>query len=327
MARELYTNIAARAEADGTLKALSNVRVTVNLAGTASVATIYRDKTSGSQGPLSSSGATGTNPFVTGASGLIAFWSEVQELDVVLHDITVPARIADVTYGWSPLSAAVGGIPANRITADGGLPLGSLSAAIVRQDVPLGGVIDWWRPSTSFDAGSGAGNPPPGFEICDGRSIIQANHDFGAIGTIALPNLVDKFILGADITKANGVAGHDANGGGTSPGIGGTGGAHAVTLSGTQSGVPDHEHHMESADLGSGSARPALQTSGGKAHVLGHGTGSGSTSTLQPRLSSGAFFYGIGVGGVAGGAAAAAAGHNNIPAYVGLLKIMKVKRS
>jgi hypothetical protein len=56
-------------------------------------------------------------------------------------------------------------------------------------DVPLGTVIAWWRPASSIPV-------PNGWAICDGQSVID--HSFPLDASITLPDLRNKFIIGAD---------------------------------------------------------------------------------------------------------------------------------
>lgn len=115
MARDIYSDIVGLAGVGGAVSALSNVQVTVynvNADGTrGSVATIYQGRTAGTTGPTSRSGATGTNPFTTGASGAIEFWADAGEYEVRLRDLNVAARIADQSLYWEATPAVDGGIP------------------------------------------------------------------------------------------------------------------------------------------------------------------------------------------------------------------------
>ena len=355
MARGIYTNVIAKADAAGLLSALSNVQVTVRLTSNGSIATIYRARTGATQGPTPGSGATGTNPFTTGASGTAEFWLDAGEYDIQVHDLQAPPRVADYTLGFQCVPAAAAGIPSALVAADAGLQLGAFSAAIMRQYVPLGTVIEWWRPSSSFDAGGGAGNPPPGWEICDGRSIAEANHDFGAIGAVALPDLRNAFVLGADISKAHGAsATANSNSATAGPGITGAGGAHSINMT-----LPSHKHGvgtLTTAAAGShhhGTITGAddrnhthaytftqtydLNAQGGlvqavNADYIGTQTGGESTNHWHSISSDGS--HGHTMQGEIGNTASSSgdssynAGAQDLrPRYVGLLKLMKVKRS
>lgn len=84
----------------------------------------------------------------------------------------------------------------------------SLISGLNYNDVPLGTVICWWRPSSSIEI-------PDGWAPCDGRTIAKANHSFGVVGQITLPDLRNKFVVGADPTVpgVNAVDGYALEGG------------------------------------------------------------------------------------------------------------------
>lgn len=82
--------------------------------------------------------------------------------------------------------------------------------------VPVGTVIAWFRPSALTGL-------PSGWLVADGSTVLDANHDFAEATSITLPDLRNKFILGA-ATSGTGT------GTGTPPAIGGVGGAHVVNL-------------------------------------------------------------------------------------------------
>lgn len=318
MARDLYQNTVVQAQADGTLKALGSVQVYVYLPGTQTVATIYAARTGVT---------TLANPILTGSTGAVEFWAEAGEYDVRFLDTQAPARIPDTTKGWNSVPGADGGLPTAKLAADGGLVLAHQGGAIQRQQLPLGAVIDWWRPNNTVDVGGGAGNPPPGFVICDGQAVLQANHDFGAIGTINVPDLRNQFVVGADIAKADGTAGTT----GAAPGIRGAAGGHSVN-------VPAHYHGKGNLNItGGGVHHHEIQgsqftNSGGLSFRLQMiGTDSSFISTYDVSVngahthSSADFSGSVGAtGGVNGDVAISL---DNRPAHVGLLKIIKVKRS
>lgn len=66
--------------------------------------------------------------------------------------------------------------------------------------VPLKTVIAWYGDLTTGTT------PPEGWEICDGRTLNTSQQDIvGSSWT--LPDLRNKFIIGATLTKGDGVAG------------------------------------------------------------------------------------------------------------------------
>lgn len=173
---------------------------------------------------LRSNGGGIANPF-NADDGYISFWANPGAYDVRMEDQSVPARFAARTVGFDAVSGDVGGIPLEQVGAD-----------IARQMVPIGSVIDWWRPVPP--SGSPAMTVPSGFEICDGRTIVSGQHDFGFAANATLPDLRNKFILGADHQLAD----LSAGGAATSPGIGGAGGAHSKLIDHTEAPVPAHGH-------------------------------------------------------------------------------------
>lgn len=94
---------------------------------------------------------------------------------------------------------------------------------------PLGEVITWWRPTTATPL-------PEEWVPCDGRQLTAPNHDFAGGGTITVPNLINKFVLGAS-TGATGT------GPTTPPAIGQSGGSNVANLSHTHT-VP-HGHTVD----------------------------------------------------------------------------------
>jgi hypothetical protein len=231
--RDHYMSTVTSVDGTGTLKALSGVQVFVYLPGTTTTATIYSGKTGAS---------TKANPILTDATGLIEFYAEYGEYDIKFADTTVPARIATKTVSWNAVSAADGAIPTAKIGQDNGLGLATLADDVNRQMLPIGAVIDWWRPTSSFPV-------PDGFEIPLGQTINPDSHDFDTGGPIVLPDLRNKFILGADPYKANGTNSTVGNGTAASggahpnaPGIAGTGGSNAAKDLTHQHSVPGHRH-------------------------------------------------------------------------------------
>ena len=200
------------------------------------------------EGPTSTSGAkipdTATNnPFRTGPSGNIEFWAEgPKEIDVFIHD-TIPSpqnRIVDRKFGWNATAVGPESLPTSMLVKDAGLTLQRLAPDVMRQFAPIGTVIDWWRPSSAVAV-------PPGYVICDGQQVLAADHEFPAphAGTnINVPDLRNTFILGADPTKAHAAGAGQGNPPVNAPGIAGTGGSNAAKDLRHGHGVPgvDHVH-------------------------------------------------------------------------------------
>lgn len=89
--REQYSDVVVRSEPDGTLKAVADIEVSVFIAGTTDLATIYNSREGVSQK---------INPFLTTAGGEVAFWVEPGAYDVSFVDTELPARISEKTIGF-----------------------------------------------------------------------------------------------------------------------------------------------------------------------------------------------------------------------------------
>jgi hypothetical protein len=361
-ARSNYRDVVGIADAaDGNrFKTLANVQVEVRNPGTVVKATIYGSRNPADLTPLA-------NPLTTDATGIINFWAEVGEYDLFFHDTVGPARIADQTIGWSAVSPVTKGIPTAALRDDAAIGFTSLGADTMRQHVPIGSVIDWWRPFSTYDAGAGAGNAPPGYEICDGHTVAAGSHDFGGGSPITLPDLRNKFVIGADIAagKADGTA--STAGDGTAafnaqhpnaPGIRGVGGANATrNLNHTHSFAHTHGvagvDHLHSVGSYSGQGHYHQITGGTGYEQFGSSYAGGgdqfTNSIATPHAHSMDFGSGgdsaHGVTGASGAADRSLATTTNSqsttttagdtssaaadmrPSHYGLLKIMKVRRS
>lgn len=349
---------------------------------------IYSDR---SAGTLTNDGSQETED-----NGLIEFWATPGEYRI---EITDPlSRIGNKSITWNSVPGWNGGIPGDFISNDNELDLATVGVDIRRQFVPIGAVLDWWRPDSSVAV-------PDGFVVCSGGTVTSANHDFGTGESITTPDLRNKFILGASLTTANNNNGDAAS---NSPTIGGTGGSntardlththttyahnHAlVTASGRAiftntiyafSGTPanyTHQHTMYEPSVGEATDRSIMyrvkssssyiqtgfvqttniaDNSGGGTSYNGYRVDMGTTDytnnatqTITPAGSIAVASGGNGsISGKAGLAADAVvsgttikdgdannatsaatanitAAHDFRPQYVGLLKIMKVKRS
>lgn len=183
---------------------------------------------------------------------------------------------------WDPASASWETIPAIEGPQGPQGPQGPAGPA----GVPVGAPIPWLVAVI-----------PGGYLEFNGQAITQAAQPilFGLYGA-NLPDLQNRFLMGAS---------------GAHP-VGELGGQDAVTLTSAQSGMPDHEHHMQGLNLGG--APPATVGNAGKTLISGRG-GAGSASSLPAPVASSGFFYGIGVAGAVGGAKNAGASHENKPLY------------
>jgi len=287
----------------GVIKALAGVKVSVVPRGAVdvinSLVDIYQaDAPNLTQGPDPKTGASGTNPFITNASGSVRFWADgPAEYDIVFEDTDVPMRVND-RVGWNSSPAKVGSIPTATLKVDAGIPLGMLATPVIQTLVPIGAVIDWYRPSTAVQV-------PLGFKICDGTAVPSGQHDFvGHPGGFNLPDLRNVFILGADVNKADavtytgGVAFYDSKN--NAPGIRGESGSNKHVLSKAQ--LPNHSHNYnDKYATNSGTLKSAAGT---QSSVDGLAADNYETGTIGNDEA-----------------------HNNMPLYYGLLKIMKVKRA
>lgn len=274
MSRDCYETTVALPDATGVLKALAGVKVSVVPRAAQdvpnSLVDVFVSDTGATRGPDPKCGATGTNPMTTSASGAIRFWAEgPYEYDLVFEDTQAPARIAD-RVGWNAVPAKAGSIPTSFLAEDAGITQKMLGPVVVRQQVPIGCVIEWWRP-----AASGAAVPyPDGFEVADGHAVTQ--HDFpGITGGIAVPNLQNVFILGASTNKADGAGAAQTNAATDGPGIRGPGGSNAGRnlAHGHTTPQADHWHYFDVPNhyhLAGALTTADHLHSGGSLYVNGH---------------------------------------------------------
>lgn len=364
--RDIYETTVTASGAGGALVPMAGVLVYVvprgGVEADVNQVTVFQSDVGITQGPDPKSGATGVNPFTTGATGAVRFWANgPAELDLIFKDTVAPARIDD-RVGWNAMPAHLGSIPTSMLAEDGGLKLAHLAEEIKRQQMQVGMVDDFWRPASSVP-------PPAGFEICDGHQVNS--HDFpGIAGPINVPDLRNVFILGADPTKAHGAGATVGNGPANAPGIAGVGGSNAARSFAHGHGVPgvDHLHlttapdHLHGAGaLYTGNHSHGVSVTGntgngnrGQPFQLGGGAEAGAylNHSHGVAASGGTDLAGnIGVGGTTGAADRSLAAWSGAadrslntatnsttwtggdpsgdfrPAFVGLLRIIKVKKS
>lgn len=142
---------------------------------------------------------------------------------------------AHLAANWDKADAIFGG------PSSGEWPVGGIHGEIQRASdgaIPLGMIFPWYRPSLAVSL-------PTGYVVVDGSTLNSTQHDFPGGGDVTIPDLRNRFVLGADPEKAIGTAGssvgsllaHDVDG---APGPQGVGGANAVTLEADQ--LPKHSH-------------------------------------------------------------------------------------
>ncbi len=232
---------------------------TVNIRGGA-LATVYA---------ASTGGTTVANPITLTAEGRIDGWLDDGSYDIQISGtgITTYTQPLEIVNG-----AAINAFDGARINA-GSVATAALAnlavtgAKIALQTVtkdkldpnvlPIGTIIPYWRPTNSHPL-------PTGWLECNGATVIAANHDFTGGTTITLPDLRNKYMLGADSSKAIGTAGTVNNLVTGAPGVstGGdtnAGGAnvrdltHTHTISHTHDfththSMPDHTHTFSTPD-------------------------------------------------------------------------------
>lgn len=325
MAREIFQDTMSQADPDdGILRALAGIEITVYPGGTVVGGTpsddpvpIYQSRTGGAQGPAPEAAASGgPNPFVTGITGAVEFWLDAGFYDINIRDSQVPARIPTRVLQWNAVAAVEGGIPGSwigRPGGDTGVDIEALGDSVLRQSVQIGQVIQWWRPDSSVPL-------PEGFEPADGATISVDQHDFPVAGPITLPNLRNKFVLGADHTKADATAAVNGDGSANAPGIRGAGGSQTHTLTHDQSGVNGngsttnsgvHSHQVQAVGVNPGGGGLTWTTGNELASFFqSTDTFSNPSAHSHPLTARGAD-----------------AAHNNTPAYIGLLMLIKVRRA
>lgn len=363
MARDVFQMTLSQPDpVTGVMKALSGIRISAFKRGTTDLATIYQRPIGATQGPTPEAGATGgPNPFATGVSGSAEFWADGPvEYDVEVVDTQAPARIPPRSgagaIGWNAFAAAPASVPTSILALDSGLTLGSLAADVFRQMAQIGQVIEWWRPAASVPV-------PLGWVICDGQQIPAGQHEFVGMTAQAInvPDLRNVFILGADPTKPQSQGANQGNAPTDGPGIAGTGGSNAAMNFAHGHGVPgiahlhagvDHLHGVGSLYTGTHGHGTTQAYVSGHNRVFGPAYGGGEAAAFANSVSQ---LYGaidavgnIGIGGTTGAADRALTtgandrslntatnsttwtadpGSDIRPRFVGLLRIMKVRRA
>jgi len=147
-------------------------------------------------------------------------------------------NVDDVTANLNALRNAVNAVDASQIVA-GSVGVAELANTIYQRLIPLGTILDWYPPAAAVAPFTSS--LPAGFVACTGQAWSSVPNELGYT-TGNLPNLVDKYAIGADPTFARGLAAtHNILGGAqTATGLGG--------LAGQNKGVnylPEHTHQLD----------------------------------------------------------------------------------
>ncbi len=201
--------------------------------------------------------------------------------------------------------------------------------------VPIGTVVDWYRPRPDFPV-------PPGWEICDGRTVSDPGSPLDGQPT---PNLVGRFVRGL----SPGAMTPTAFGGGTPTPLPDQGGAGAYQYSHSHSltmqvSIPNHTHaiseggsHDHMAHLGGadGHTTSFHQQVHQTPNYLAFGMlGFGNTCTHDYPVhvkSNGSHDHGGATGatalstGVSGSTDPDSSPIPTLPPFVGMLKIVRVR--
>lgn len=191
MARELFTTTVTWADT-ADKDANNNARLKTAANATWSVLAVASDGSTSSPTVYGSrTGASTASTGTTNSTGTVEFWAEPGEYKITITDASGQSRFSPKDIYWNSGAIQPGNLSGDLISNDSRLDLATVGADVLRQAVPIGAVLDWFRPASTIPV-------PSGFEIADGRSILAANHDFGTGTTVVLPDLRNTFIVGAD---------------------------------------------------------------------------------------------------------------------------------
>jgi hypothetical protein len=276
----------------------------VNIRG-GGVATVYQDATT----------STPVSPLLSNAAGRFDGWLDDGSYDIQItgSGITSYTQALEVVNGAAinafQGSRLVTGTVAGTALANLGVTGAKIATQTITRDkldanvIPIGTIIQWWRPSNSHAI-------PTGWLECDGSSVIAANHEFTGGGTINIPDLRNKYVLGANSATAYNTAGTatDANtgapgvtaGGNSSNSAGGSstqsaGGSNTLNLNHRHSmphdhnyshshGTADHTHHASLPDHTHGfqAKSVAWDSGGGALYGIAYSTSTGGVNWRAP---------------------------------------------
>lgn len=156
---------------------------------------------------------------------------------------------SDLTQNWDTLDGIIGIPSSGDWPPTTGIDGGIYNEVLLLQDerTPIGTVVAWFRPN-------GATSIPTNWHACDGTTLTSSFHDFPGGGSVTLPDLRNRFILGADASDANGAAAAnvgdatiDTSSG--APGPQASGGSNKIVQSISQ--MPSHTHTFAGNPLNS----------------------------------------------------------------------------
>lgn len=107
---------------------------------------------------------------------------------------------ADLANNWDTLDGIIGIPSGSNWPPSTGVDGGIYKEVALLQDerTPIGTIVSWFRPSDSIAI-------PTNWHVCDGTVLTTGQHNFpGISGSVTLPDLRNRFILGADSTLTSG---------------------------------------------------------------------------------------------------------------------------
>lgn len=147
------------------------------------------------------------------------------------HNHTAGSGAIITTPAIEDLAITTGKLAGSSVTtakiADNSVTKAKMDRAYVH---PLGSIMPWWRPSPLSAI-------PEGWVVAKGQTLTSSEHDFAGGGSITLPDLRNKFLLGAD-TEDTGTSTS------TPPAISQAGGSHEKDTSHSHT-IDPHSHDVD----------------------------------------------------------------------------------
>lgn len=292
MPRAAFNDTIASIAADGTLKAISNVRVEVRSVVDSSLAMLWSDRND--TAPAAEIGLA----LITGPDGLVRFFAEGGEYAITYTDLSGQNRIqSPQTFGWDA-------VPGSQNPEALGFQLGDIKLSSQNQDHGRWLRMDG-RELTQAEIAGALSLTSPDVQNFVNYMGTGSSSKYGAAASskVKLPDARRRAWIGAgamgDITPT-------PPAGTTARALGASGGAEQVTLSKAQSGMPSHAHtasqpshtHIASQTAHSHTADQAPHNHGGATGSGGshnhwfsgnklHNTASGGSGTRVIDLTGG----------------------------------------